>query len=84
MSLCQCSLGDYAGISGSNSKFDNYVSYRKLLTLNSSLRAVHYYYSSEITFNYTLYDEESCYVFSTRNNCCEFLASYGVNLRRFY
>ena len=23
-------------------------------------------------------DEGSCYIFSTRNNCCEFLASYGV------
>ena len=22
--------------------------------------------------------EGSCYIFSTRNNCCEFLASYGV------
>ena len=25
-------------------------------------------------------DEESCYVFSNRNNCCEFPASYSVNL----
>ena len=23
-------------------------------------------------------DEESCYIFLTRNNCCEFLASYDV------
>ena len=23
-------------------------------------------------------DEVSCYVFSTQNDCCEFLASYGV------
>ena len=23
-------------------------------------------------------EEGSCYVFSTRNNCCEFLASYGI------
>ena len=23
-------------------------------------------------------DEGSCYIFSIRNNCCEFLASYGV------
>ena len=23
-------------------------------------------------------DERSCYIFSTRNNSCEFLASYGV------
>ena len=25
-------------------------------------------------------DEGSCYIFSTWNNCCEFLASYGVTL----
>ena len=23
-------------------------------------------------------DEVSCYIFSTQNNCCEFLASYGI------
>ena len=23
-------------------------------------------------------DKRSCYIFSTRNNCCEFLASYSV------
>ena len=23
-------------------------------------------------------DKGSCYIFSTQNNCCEFLASYGV------
>ena len=26
-------------------------------------------------------DEESCYVFSTRNNCCEFLAPDGANFQ---
>ena len=26
-------------------------------------------------------DERSCYIFSTRNNCCEFLASYGVTFK---
>ena len=26
-------------------------------------------------------DKGSCYIFSTRNNCCEFLASYGVILQ---
>ena len=26
-------------------------------------------------------DEKACYVFSTRNNCCEFLVSHGVILQ---
>ena len=26
-------------------------------------------------------DEKSCYVFSIRNNCCDFLASYGVSIQ---
>ena len=26
-------------------------------------------------------DEGSCYVFSTRNNCCEFLAFHGVTFQ---
>ena len=26
-------------------------------------------------------DKGSCYIFSTQNNCCEFLASYGVILQ---
>ena len=26
-------------------------------------------------------DEGSCYIFSTQNNCCEFLAFYGVLLQ---
>ena len=29
---------------------------------------------------FVLPDEGSCYTYSTRNDCCEFLASYGVNL----
>ena len=29
-------------------------------------------------------DEGSCYVFMTRNNCCEFLAYYGVNLQNVH
>ena len=28
-------------------------------------------------------DERSCNVFSTRNNCCEFLASHGVAFQSF-
>ena len=29
-------------------------------------------------------DEESCDIFSTRNNCCEFLASYGVIIQSVF
>ena len=28
-------------------------------------------------------DEGSCYVFSTRNNCSEFVASYGIIIQSF-
>ena len=34
-----------------------------------------------VTFRHSCSPEESCDVFSTRNNFCEFLASYGVTIQ---
>ena len=56
-----------------------YVTYRKITVNTVSSK----YLASKISCNSTrayLFtpEEGSCYAFSTRNNCCEFLASDGV------
>ena len=75
-------------VSGRKNVARSFVRRKQVSTSAEMLQQRTFTFTLQLHFGTRAYlfslDEGSCYSFSARNNCCEFLASYGIIFKKIF